>query len=170
MPGEFTPSQPKNPMIAKMLAFLSDVGIDIQLVQLSDETFLPGIDIRNGVLLIDEARLAYPGDILHEAGHLAILPAARRRKINHDAGADAGEEMTAIAWSYAAAIYLQIDPSVVFHDDGYRGGARAILENFAQGRYFGVPVLQWLGMTMDDKAARQHAVSPYPHMIKWVMG
>src|SRR5262249_59735944 len=119
-------SKPENLLITRVLAFLAEIGIRAELAQLSGETFLPGIDIRNGVLLIDEARLTYPGDILHEAGHLALIPAERRRTVNHDAGADGGEEMAAIAWSYAAAIHLQIEPSMVFHDDGYRGGGRAL--------------------------------------------
>jgi hypothetical protein len=159
----------KNPIIAKILAFLAEIGIDAELVQLPDGTFLPGLDIKNGALLIDEARLTYPGDILHEAGHLAIISAEQRKAINHDAGADAGQEMTAIAWSYAAAIHLQIEPSVVFHEDGYRGGSQAILENFAQGRYIGVPVLEWLGLTLGAKTAQEHGVPAYPHMVKWVV-
>src|SRR5262249_47941140 len=31
-----------------------------------EPTFLPGLDIRHGAILLDEARLSYPGDILHE--------------------------------------------------------------------------------------------------------
>ena len=130
---------------------------------------MPGIDVRNGVLLIDVARLAYPGDILHEAGHLAVVPAERRRTLTHDVGADPGEEMAAIAWSYAAAIHLHIEPSVVFHDHGYGGGAQAILDNFGQGHYFGVPVLEWLGLTVGSKTARQRGILAYPRMVKWVV-
>lgn len=169
MPSDRIVRESKKPVLKTILAFLSEIGIPFELSELSEQTFLPGLDVQNGVLVIDESRLAYPGDVLHEAGHLAIIPARRRVTVNHDAGADGGEEMAAIAWSYAAAIHLQIEPSVVFHDHGYRGGARAILDNFAQGRYVGVPVLEWLGLTVDSKNARQRAVPAYPHMIKWVV-
>jgi len=169
MGSDCTVSKSRNPVVTAILTFLTQIGIRFELVELPQATFLPGLDLRNGVLLIDEARLRYPGDILHEAGHLAIVPAQRRITVNHDAGADGGEEMAAIAWSYAAALYLQIEPKVVFHGHGYRGGAQAILENFAQGRYFGVPVLQWLGMTMDGKTAKEHGIPAYPQMSRWVV-
>jgi hypothetical protein len=76
--------------------------------------------------------------------------------------------MASIAWSYAAAVRLQIDPAVVFHDGGYRGDASAILENFAVGRYFGVPLLQWFGMTYDTHHAETLGVEPYPAMRAWI--
>ena len=57
--------------------------------------------------------------------------------------------MMAIAWSYAASVHLQLDPSVVFHADGYRGGSQSLIENFTGGRYIAVPTLQWLGMTAE---------------------
>jgi hypothetical protein len=166
-----TPSSPASTasVLSKILTFLAEIGIAAELVELPEGTFLPGIDIRDGVLLIDEARLAYPGDVLHEAGHLAIIPAEKRKTTNHDAGADGGAEMAAIAWSYAAALHLQIDLAVVFHEHGYRGGARAIIDNFAQGRYVGVPVLEWLGMTVGAKTARQSGLPAYPHMSKWAL-
>ena len=48
--------------------------------------------------------------------------------------------MMAIAWSYAAAVHLGLDPAVVFHEAGYRGGSGSLIENFAQERYIGVPI------------------------------
>ena len=72
--------------------------------------------------------------------------------------------MMAIAWSYAACMHLGIDPVFVFHNDGYHGGGASIIENFSVGHYFGVPVLQWLGMT----AAPGSATGAYPQMTKWM--
>jgi hypothetical protein len=76
--------------------------------------------------------------------------------------------MMAIAWSYAALRHLQLAPEVVFHPDGYRGGSQSLIENFGQGRYFGVPMLQWLGMTADEKQAEKLGIAPYPHMTNWL--
>jgi hypothetical protein len=76
--------------------------------------------------------------------------------------------MAAIAWSYAAALHLGIDPAVVFHDAGYRGGASAILENFTAGRYVGVPLLQWWGMAEGDGDARRRGSQPFPRMQRWL--
>jgi hypothetical protein len=36
-----------------------------------------------------------------------------------------GEEMAAIAWSYAACVHLGLEPTVVFHSDGYKGGSES---------------------------------------------
>lgn len=158
----------KNELTARIVNFLLEIGLEVRACELSDETFLPGISVSRGVILIDEERLRYPGDLLHEAGHLAVVPTSRRSGIEQDVGKKAGEELMAIAWSYAALVHLGLKPSVVFHPDGYRGGSASLIENFTQGSYFGVPTLQWLGLTADDKRAKELGIEPYPHMIKWL--
>ena len=57
-------------------------------------------------------------------------------------------------------------PCVVFHEHGYRGGSQSMLENFAAGRYIGVPMLQWRGLCLDEKSAVPLGVKPYPHMLR----
>ncbi|HXZ28253.1 MAG TPA: hypothetical protein VEG08_09690 [Terriglobales bacterium] len=158
----------RDPITARLAGFLTSIGLEVEPAQLPSTTFLPGLMIRAGKLLVDESRLSYPGDLLHEAGHLALLPRARRAHCDDNAGADGGMEMAAIAWSYAAILHLEMDPAIVFHPAGYKGGAQAILDNFAQRRYVGVPVLEWLEMTADGKRAAALAVPPFPHMLKWV--
>jgi hypothetical protein len=157
-----------NPLTAGMAGFLASIGLETAPGVLAEAGFLDGLMISHGVLLIDEVRLAYPGDLLHEAGHLAVVPGDKRKLLYGHAGSDPGEEMAAIAWSYAAALYLGIDPAVVFHPSGYAGGSQAILLNFSQGRYFGVPMLEWLGLTADKKTAALLQVPWYPHMLKWL--
>jgi hypothetical protein len=130
---------------------------------------VPGINVDRGTLLVDRARLQHQGDLLHEAGHLAVVPAEERTQLVGDAGSDPAREMMAIAWSYAALCHLALDPTVVFHEDGYRGGSRTLIENFSAGRYIGVPVLQWLGMTADAKLAAELGIEPYPAMRKWLV-
>jgi hypothetical protein len=157
-----------DPITSCLAGFLVSLGLEVAPAELPPGTFLPGLMVRDGKLLIDEAKLAYPGDILHEAGHLALLPAGKRARLEDNAGDDGGFEMAAIAWSYAAILHLEMDPAIVFHPAGYKGGAQAILDNFAQRRFFGVPVLEWLGMTADSKRAAALGVPPYPHMLKWL--
>ena len=65
-------------------------------------------------------------------------------------------------------MHLGLDPAVVFHPDGYRGGSQALIENFTNGRTIGVPMLQWLGLTLDAKRAAESGGAPYPAMIKWL--
>lgn len=157
-----------DPLTVRIAAFLDHIGLEVRARALPEECFLPGIRIHGGALLVDEERLLYPGDLLHEAGHLAITPAERRGELGGDVGSDLGEEIGAIAWSYAAAVHLEIDPAVVFHPHGYRGSSRGFLDNFSQGRYVGVPLLQWMELTLDEKNAREQGVAPYPHMLRWL--
>ncbi len=157
----------------KCMLFLNEIGIETTYEKLGESCFLPGLSIRNGVLIIDRETLKYPGDILHEAGHIAVVPAGERfmltassieKRENREA-----EEMMTIAWSYAACIHLNIDPYFVFHDEGYKGGGSYIADNFNNKNYFGLPMLQWKGMTADEKKAVELQVKPYPHMLKWVL-
>lgn len=153
----------------KIITFLDEIGIQVIRTEIDEETFLPGIMADCGRLLIDESRLLYPGDMLHEAGHLAVISPERRRQARGSVGKDAGEEMMAIAWSFAALVHLGLEPEVVFHEDGYKGWSKTIIENFRQRRYVGVPLLQWLGLTTDHKQAAESGAQPYPHMIKWLV-
>ena len=152
----------------KALTFLREIGIETHFCSLVEEScFLPGLLIKAGRILIDAEKLLYAGDVLHEAGHVAVVPSAERTSLHgpligqrKEAPA---EEMMAIAWSYAACVHLDIDPSFVFHESGYQGGGASIAQNFREGNYFGVPLLQWLGMT---GCAGEGAV--YPAMDKWL--
>ena len=64
----------RDPVVARIAEFLLSIGLEVAAVNRLENTFLPGVAIQNGVLVIDEQRLLYPGDLLHEAGHLAMLP------------------------------------------------------------------------------------------------
>ena len=152
--------------LERILAFVSEIGLTVQQRQLPSSTFLPGILIEGGTIVVDPATLAHPGDILHEAGHLAVSLPSQRPKLSDNLQTGAGEEMAAIGWSYAAALHLGLDPAVVFHPAGYKGGSASLLENFAAGRYLGVPLLQWYGVTRerDDGSGRP----VYPKMSSWL--
>jgi hypothetical protein len=157
-------------LLDRILPFLREIGFQIREADLSGQkTFVPGIALAGGVLLIDRSKLLYPGDLLHEAGHLAIMSPERRMRIQGDAGKKAAEEMMAIAWSYAAAVHLGLPPNALFHEGGYKGASASLIENFTNGRYIGVPMLQWIGLTADGKRAQELGIEPYPHMIKWVL-
>lgn len=153
---------------ARITTFLHEIGIPTRATELSGSTVLPGIRIERGTILYDEAQLLYPGDLLHEAGHLAMMSSEQRQAAHADTGDDGGFEMAAIAWSYAAALRIGIDPAIVFHPHGYFGGGQNILTNFSQGHYFGVPLLQWMGMTVEPKKANLGDPELFPRMKKWL--
>jgi hypothetical protein len=156
------------PLTATIVAFLRDLGLPVQAGVIAGDSILPGIKVDQGVLYYDPARLQFPGDLLHEAGHLAVKSPADRQLAGGNLGGDPAEEMMAIGWSYAAIRHLQLPAEVVFHPAGYRGGSQSLLDNFAAGRYLGVPMLQWLGMTYDENGARAAGTLPYPTMRTWL--
>lgn len=158
----------QNPIVLRIVEFLAGIGIPVRAGDLPAETFLPGIMMDRGTLVIDEDRLTYPGDLLHEAGHLALLPPEERANAGPDAGPDGGFEMAATAWSFAAATAIKLPLEIVFHDAGYRGNSPAIIENFTKGRYFGVPILVWLGMTGDPMKPAASDVPLFPRMQRWL--
>lgn len=147
-------------LIDQMTSFLTERGIPCRCGELGEPGFLPGLHIDKGVLLIDPARLAWPGDVLHEAAHIALAPPSRRSGLGGKLEITPAEEMAALAWSYAAAVDAGIEPSVVFHEGGYKKGGSQLLEQFSSGRPPGgpgVPMLKWYGMTSD-----------FPKMDHWL--
>ncbi len=153
---------------ASIVAFLAGIGITAREGVVGDDTFLPGIAVVRGEIVFDPARLRYPGDLLHEAGHLAIMPPGRRRAAEGRIDATLGDEMMAIGWSYAAAIAAGVDPALVFHAEGYHGASAWFLDGFAQGRFVAVPTLQWVGLTLDVPNAARAGCAPYPAMRAWL--
>jgi len=154
-----------------IISFLDTAGVKYVLQQIEEPSFLPGLKMQEGTLVIDVDKLLYPGDILHEAGHLATAsPDVRATMTDNlpDSDIHQSGEMMAMAWSYAACIYIGIQPDVVFHEHGYRGGSKTHLRNFAGERYLALPMLEWTAMAYDKKKAAQLNVPAYPNMIKWL--
>lgn len=151
----------------RIVRFLREIGLKVEFGVVDEAAVLPGVEIRRGVLVVEQELLAHPGDLLHEAGHLATMSGWQRAHATGNAGTDGGYEMAAIAWSYAAVLHLGLDPAVVFHEEGYRGGSTSLIENFTAGRYVGVPMLQWLGMTVAAGTA-DGDIDPYPSMSRWL--
>jgi hypothetical protein len=163
----------KKLIFERCITFINNVGIQTIFRSLGPENFLPGFLIEDGIIIIDKDTLQHPGDILHEAGHIAVVRSADRPRLTEKAIIKRrdreAEEVMAIAWSYAACIHLEIDPAFVFHKDGYRGGSSDIMDSCSKNEYMGMFMLQSLGMAAGGKQQAAGANS-YPHMIKWLRG
>ncbi len=150
-------------LINTITKFLEQIGIPIQYTSIQESTFLPGINIDKGVLFIDQGKLKYPGDLLHEAGHIAVMTPKERASIsgNIEKHKPEGEsdEMAAILWSYAALKHLNLAPQIVFHPEGYKNDSEWLIENFENGQYIGLPLLEWMGLTDSDS---------FPKMKYWL--
>ena len=154
---------PNSQTFAQIEAFLTQIGIPIQRSTLIDETFLPGILIDRGRLIIDLQKLAYPGDILHEAGHIAVTSATERPLLGGNITINnpqkEGDELAVLLWTYAACRQINTDPSVVFHPMGYKGQSDWLIDQFERGQYMGLPLLVWMGLTTTDG---------FPAMQRWL--
>ena len=147
-------------------AFINHVNVPVDYSHLPSDTFLPGILIHQGQLIIDQEKLKYPGDLLHEAGHIAVTPAAERIDLSgdvHKCGHGPAEEMAAIAWSWAACMEIGLEAEVLFHNDGYKGGSKNYIEAFTNSSGFGHPLLTFWGMCQPEQQN-----DGYPIMEKWL--
>lgn len=142
--------------IARITGFLASIGIRCTPATAEPGSFLPGIVVRDGGLDYDPD-MPFPGDLLHEAGHIAVTDPALRAGLC-EVASDPGEEMAAIAWSWAAARAIGLESVDLFHPFGYKGRSAQMIADFEGGNYVGLPLLQWYGMTGPA----------YPAMVRWL--
>lgn len=161
----------ENTEITKVLHFLNEIGIDVIEKEIGT-TFLPGLELGPNCIYVDYDKLLYPGDLLHEAGHLAVTTSSNR-KIAGTAEISAewpsqGEEIAAILWSFAALNHLQLPLEFVFHPDGYKNASDWFISNFSSGNYIGLPFLEWAGLCYTEEQAAKEGKKPFPAMKKWL--
>lgn len=157
--------------LQKILLFLNEIGIQVFEKELED-TFLPGLDLGPNCIYIDYKKLLYPGDILHEAGHLAVTTTSERNLVGTDKMAkdwpSQGEEIGAILWSFAAAKHLNLPAEFVFHPNGYKNDSEWLISNFNAENYIGLPFLEWTGLTYGKEKAQKENQEAFPLMQKWL--
>jgi len=151
------------PYLDQILEFLAAIGQPVRETSFTKKGFLPGLLIEKGELLLDRACLLYPGDVLHEAGHIAVTAAAERSllgaNVTENHPEKEGEELAVLLWTYAACRHLAIPPVVVFHSEGYKGQSEWLIKSFTDGQYMGLPLLVWMGMTTTEG---------FPTMTRWL--
>lgn len=175
----------------RIVTFLNDVGLPVTVGSYGREGFLPGVTIQSGVMHVDPDYLYVSGDLLHEAGHIATVPARLRPLLGTDLEASLRDalgddpdplaqlslsqtESMAIAWSYAALKALALPPETIFFAGGYRmesNEQQRFLYLLESGNNFGIGHLAKLGMTgpcgimalMSD-----NGLPPFPQMTRWV--
>lgn len=158
--------------LEKVLSFLNEIGIAVVEKELDETTFLPGLLLGSNCIYVDFEKLLYPGDILHEAGHLAVTTASERKLVGTEAMPSEwptqGDEIGAILWSYAALYHLDLPLDFVFHPNGYKNESDWFISNFSRGNYIGLPILEWMELTLSEKRASLENKKPFPIMQKWL--
>lgn len=147
-----------------------------------------GVDIQEGVLLISPE--ASVGNVLHEAGHLAILPQPVRQFVNTDLDKAVGLLMATIdwsnpdsplcraaiqcgdteatAWAWAAGLAAGIPGPAVIRNEDYDGTGFEIREMLRTGAYMGIHGLQHAGLcAASDRWASHTRLPVYPRLARW---
>lgn len=149
-----------------LLDFLVGVGIDVCEGEVPADSFLPGIRLVAGCLVVDRAALRWPGDLLHEAGHIATTPAALRATLDDQLADDPAiphrGEAEATAWAWAALTQLGLPAELLFHEGGYHGHSAGLALTYAMGVYPGATGLAQAGM------ATLGGADGYPRLQRWL--
>ncbi|HYC06070.1 MAG TPA: hypothetical protein VED40_22465 [Azospirillaceae bacterium] len=181
-----------------ILAFLGGIGIGVAFGERGRGGFLPGTNVQGGVIHVDLETLPGSGDLLHEAGHIAIVPRRHWHRLGPDLQADvetaladetaAGEpdpalrmaagmgEFMAQAWSYAAALQAGVTPASVFFPGSYKHheyqGAHPMQAWIESGTHHGARALAEVGMTGFSGLFRHfgdNGLPPFPQMNRWTL-
>ncbi len=167
--------------LTRTLDFLTSIGI-VTVPRDDADGFLDAVRIVHGTLHYAPSRVL-TSDLLHEAGHLAVLPSAYRSMADGDLDdmyedmlKDASErhpidspelraamqsgECEASAWAYAAGVAIGLDPDEIIHPDHYDGTGELVRFQFENRCHFGVNGLRHGGMI--------DSVRTYPRMLRWL--
>lgn len=166
----------------RVATWLNSIGLVTKPGKRSDQSFMRGIWFDCGCIVYDPDE-AHPGDLLHEAGHLAIVPARFRHFVKgeieeslashyddylkstvdcEDATLQAiiqSGDAEAIAWSYAASLACCVDPWLCFVN-GFDGEAESVFQAIKLGCHPGINGLRASGMLT--------SVRDFPHLVRWL--
>jgi hypothetical protein len=150
----------------RILDFLDFIGIPVVVGEIGD-SILASMTVRHGTIVVDPNIPVWPGDLLHDAGHVAMTEPTMRRERDRVSD-DPAEEMGAIAWSVAAAGEIGVPLETVFHEAGYKGSSQTSIDSFCADPMIGVPFLAWLGMTAEPRRAAESGIPAFPVMQRWL--
>ena len=115
--------------------------------------------------------MPYPGDLLHEAGHVAVAP-PEQRAASATLDPSSGDEMATLAWSYAALRHLELDAGGRLPSARLQGRRALALTETLQAAGRGVisacRCCSYYGMTVEEEFAAARGVEPFPHMLRWL--
>ena len=179
--------------------FVREIGFDVQYGAGAAGGFLPGVNIYSGALHIDPSTLMGPGDILHEAGHIIVVPRRYWSRMQTDLQTSvdllAAEELApdgrpnpllthakqmgefmAQAWSYAVALHLGLSPGCIFfpgahHIKDYED-VHPMQQWIERGTHYGPQALADVGMTGYSGVfgfMHDNGLPPFPRMARWTL-
>ncbi len=176
------------PHAERAMQFLSEIGIAVHLAP-GASGFIEHVEVVNGGLHVDPRAPA--SGLLHEAGHLAIVPTEFRHLLggNLDAGMkkifehlDSMElepdshlqramlqagDAEATAWAFAAGRAIGLPDNLIIQDDEYGGEGRFIRSSLAAGAYVGINGIAHAGFCV-RRATPYRPLPVYPTLAYWL--
>lgn len=168
-----------------VIDFLNKIGIKCHIVDSVDGGFLKTILIKNGELYL--TRKCKISDILHEAGHLAVLPPKYRMQASGNiidvlkkmySEVDTllpenekymyCEDCEATAWAFACGVYLKIPYNKIIEKRQYQNDGANILFGLKHNSYFGINKLARAGWCSARKMNETENRPLYPKLNKWL--
>jgi hypothetical protein len=178
-----------------MLTFFDDIGMKYEEDANASGGPIDGIYINHGTLRFNRHARNIEANLLHEAGHVAIIPAqfrdqaegdlegiseiARKYLDDNPNGAGIHEdpvirmliqvgEAEAIAWTYAVVVHLNLDLRQCF-EIGFPTiddkDGSTVSLRFKMGDHYGIHGLKHAGMTDLPQAKTDFS---YPKMHRWM--
>jgi hypothetical protein len=188
MTQPITHSDTLMPYVAKTMDFLNGIGLPISVVP-GATAFLEQIRVVDGRLEIDPS--CPVSNILHEAGHLAIVPTQFRHFMTGDLdegtermfaeikklglepddplsrAAMQASESEATAWAWAVGEYLEIPPEVIILDSEYEGDGADMRVMLMMRQYLGIHGLMHAGFCVTRANPRRN-LPVYPKLSYWL--
>ena len=174
-------------MLPRVLNHLREIGLEVCITP-GATGFVPGVRIEHGTLRVDPA--CAPSSLLHEAGHLAIVPARFRGRMSDNLAAGMKsmfDELSrmgldpdhpleraarqcsdpeATAWAWAAGVAIGLPPEEIIRDAEYDGAGAEIRAMLQASQYYGINGLSHAGMCKRGFMVAQE--QRYPKMQHWL--
>jgi hypothetical protein len=174
-------------MLQRVIDHLRAIGLAVH-VEAGANGFAPGVRIVDGTLHVDPSCL--PSTLLHEAGHLATVPARFRVLMNDNLAVGIKrmfEELAimdlhpdhplqraaiqcsdpeATAWAWAAGLACGLAPHEIIRDPEYGGAGAEIRSMLSCRQYAGINGLAHAGMCKQGHSVQ--ISERYPAMTAWL--
>lgn len=175
--------------LVQVMAFLNEIGIPAVFGEVHKDSFLREVAVVHGGLVVTHH--AKPSAVLHEAGHLALIPGQHRHKAHGDldaviadvldeewddpccAGAVAAIQCgdpEATAWAWAVGMALGLESREIIMDSEYSSTGRSIRTQLSARAYVGINGLAAarLCVVKSPELAKVSGLPIYPELARWV--
>jgi len=180
----------------RAIEFVRSIGIPVSTTDSEEvaSAFVPYCRVKGGGLMVNPEKV-FPGDIIHEAGHIAVIPSRfrpsasgtfgkslREMKDYMDANANAigrfpedptlrgimqSGEAEATAWQYAAAQHIGLPDEWLFPPGSFEGNGEENLMRLKANSYMGINGLQAAGWTKVREISRLE-LPTFPKLAFWL--